>query len=53
MPFFIPNLAEARALPLALVAVLLLALAAVGLVVSWLAGAFVRRLPLIPSLRSE
>ena len=49
-----PTLLDRRGtVPLALVAVLLLALAAIGLLVSWLAVAFVRRLPLIASLRSE
>ncbi|HYN05079.1 MAG TPA: FtsX-like permease family protein, partial [Vicinamibacteria bacterium] len=50
----LPTLLDRRgALPLALVAVLLLALAATSLLVSWLAVAFVRQLPLIASLRSE
>jgi hypothetical protein len=49
-----PTLLDRRGtLPLALVAVLLLALAATGLLVSWLAVAFVRKLPLLASLRSE
>jgi ABC-type antimicrobial peptide transport system permease subunit len=49
-----PTILDRRGtLPLALVAVLLLALAATGLLVSWLAVAFVRRLPLLASLRSE
>jgi hypothetical protein len=49
-----PTLLDRRgAWPLALAGGLLLALAATGYVVSWLAVAFVRRLPLIASLRSE
>jgi hypothetical protein len=49
-----PTLLDRRAtVPLALVAALLLALAATSLLVSWLAVAFVRKLPLIASLRSE
>ena len=49
-----PTLLDRRGtLPLALVAVLLLALAATSLLVSWVAVAFVRRLPLVASLRSE
>ena len=50
----LPTLLDRRGtVPLALVAVLLLALAATSLLVSWLAVAFVRRLPLVASLRSE
>ncbi len=49
-----PTLLDRRGtLPLALVSVLLVALAATGLLVSWIAVVFVRRLPLIASLRSE
>ncbi len=49
-----PALLDRRgAVPLALTLALLLALATTGLLVSWLAVAFVRRLPLIASLRSE
>ena len=49
-----PTLLDRRGtVPLALVAVLLLALAAMGLLVTWLAATFVRRLPLLPSLHSE
>ncbi|HSD27915.1 MAG TPA: ABC transporter permease, partial [Vicinamibacteria bacterium] len=49
-----PTLLDRRGgLPLAVAAALLLALAATGLVVSWLAVAFIRRLPLVASLRSE
>ena len=40
-------------LPLGLVAVLLLALAVTGAVVSWLAVSFIQRLPLVESLRAE
>jgi cell division protein FtsX len=40
-------------LPLELVGILLLALAATGAVVSWLAVSFIQRLPLVESLRSE
>jgi hypothetical protein len=39
--------------PLLLVAGLLAALAATGALVSWMAVAFIRRLPLLASLRSE
>jgi hypothetical protein len=50
----LPTLLDRRGtLPLSLVAVLLLALAATSLLVSWLAVGFVRRLPLLASLRSE
>jgi hypothetical protein len=50
----LPTLVDRRGtLPLSLVAVLLLALAATSLLVSWLAVGFVRRLPLLASLRSE
>jgi putative ABC transport system permease protein len=49
-----PMLLDRRGvLPLTLTLALLLALAATGLLVSWLAVAFVRRLPLVASLRSE
>jgi ABC-type antimicrobial peptide transport system permease subunit len=41
------------AVPLLLVAGLLAALAATGALVSWMAVAFIRRLPLVASLRSE
>jgi hypothetical protein len=40
-------------LPLGLVGVMLLALAAVGAVVSWMAVSFIQRLPLVESLRAE
>jgi hypothetical protein len=50
----LPTLLDRRGtVPLSLVAVLLLALAATSLLVSWVAVAFVRRLPLVASLRSE
>ena len=50
----LPTLLDRRGtVPLSLVAILLLALAATSLLVSWVAVAFVRRLPLIASLRSE
>jgi ABC-type lipoprotein release transport system permease subunit len=49
-----PTLADRRgALPLALAGGLVLSLAATGLLASWLAVAFIRRLPLLTSLRSE
>jgi hypothetical protein len=41
------------AVPFALAALLLLALAVTGGLVSWLAVAFIRRLPLVASLRAE
>jgi hypothetical protein len=40
-------------LPLEVVGVLLLALAVTGVLVSWVAVSFIRRLPLVESLRSE
>jgi putative ABC transport system permease protein len=49
-----PVLLERRGtLPLSLLAALLLALAATGALVSWLAVSFIRRLPLVESLHSE
>jgi hypothetical protein len=49
-----PVLLERRGtVPLGLVAVLLLALAATSGLVTWLAVAFIRRLPLVESLRAE
>lgn len=50
----LPTLLDRRGtVPLSLVGGLLLALAAMSLLVSWLAVGFVRRLPLLASLRSE
>ena len=47
------EVARQGTLPLGLVGVLLLALAVVGAVVSWLAVSFIQRLPLVESLRAE